>query len=219
MTEAIGPRDATWLERVLGPPVKVNPESMPIDEVAVPNVFALLETERQASFFMTGGLVAVHATGRDRKPLSVGFWFSLGHSTIVFCLSFLLAVGVKALAGPVEDGSSTLHSVTGVIGASVLRPTIPGTTIVGPALTLRNILQRIDALAGARDHVNKMAEFEAHNLATPGDVLVIYSDGVSEAVSPTGEEFGPTRLYEAVARNLDASAAGIRDRIERIECA
>ena len=37
---------------------------------------------------------------------------------------------------------------------------------------------------------------------------------MSEAVNPTGEEFGPTRLYEVVARNLDASAAGIRDRIE-----
>ncbi len=48
----------------------------------------------------------------------------------------------------------------------------------------------------------------------PGDVLVIYSDGVSEAVNAKGEEFGPTRLYEVVARNLDASAAGIRDRIE-----
>jgi serine phosphatase RsbU (regulator of sigma subunit) len=48
----------------------------------------------------------------------------------------------------------------------------------------------------------------------PGDVLVIYSDGVTEAVSPTGEEFGPTRLYEVVSRNIDASAAGIRDRIE-----
>jgi sigma-B regulation protein RsbU (phosphoserine phosphatase) len=48
----------------------------------------------------------------------------------------------------------------------------------------------------------------------PGDVLVIYSDGVSEAVNPKGEEFGPTRLYETVVRNLDASAAGIRDRIE-----
>jgi sigma-B regulation protein RsbU (phosphoserine phosphatase) len=48
----------------------------------------------------------------------------------------------------------------------------------------------------------------------PGDVLVIYSDGVSEATNPAGEEFGPTRLYEVVARNLDASAAGIRDRIE-----
>ena len=55
---------------------------------------------------------------------------------------------------------------------------------------------------------------EGRTTLNAGDVLVIYSDGVSEAVSPTGEEFGPTRLYEAVARNLDASAAGIRDRIE-----
>jgi len=47
-----------------------------------------------------------------------------------------------------------------------------------------------------------------------GDVLVIYSDGVTEAVSPTGEEFGPTRLYEVVSRNIEASAAGIRDSIE-----
>ncbi len=47
-----------------------------------------------------------------------------------------------------------------------------------------------------------------------GDVLVIYSDGVTEAASPNGEEFGPTRLYEVVSRNVDASAAGIRDRIE-----
>src|SRR5678815_710792 len=47
-----------------------------------------------------------------------------------------------------------------------------------------------------------------------GDVLVIYSDGVTEAMSPSGEEFGATRLYEVVARNITASAAGIRDRIE-----
>jgi high-affinity nickel-transport protein len=59
------------------------------------------------------------ASGSDRKPLSVGFWFSLGHSTIVFGLAFLLSAGVKALANPVEDDSSTLHSMTGVIGASV----------------------------------------------------------------------------------------------------
>lgn len=59
------------------------------------------------------------------------------------------------------------------------------------------------------------AEFrEGHTRLRPGDVLVIYSDGVTEAVNPNGDEFGPTRLYEVVARNLDASAAGIRDRIE-----
>ena len=58
-------------------------------------------------------------TGNPRKPLSVGFWFSLGHSTIVFLLAFLLSVGVKALAGQVETDSSELHSVTGGLGASV----------------------------------------------------------------------------------------------------
>jgi nickel/cobalt transporter (NiCoT) family protein len=57
--------------------------------------------------------------GKRDKPLSVGFWFSLGHSTIVFMLALLLSVGVRALASPVEDENSTLHSVTGVIGASV----------------------------------------------------------------------------------------------------
>lgn len=55
----------------------------------------------------------------DRKPLSVGFWFSLGHSTIVFTLAFLLAVGVRALVGPVEDEDSSLHVITGMIGPSV----------------------------------------------------------------------------------------------------
>ena len=32
-----------------------------------------------------------------RRPLSVGFWFSLGHSTIVFGLAVLIATGVRAL--------------------------------------------------------------------------------------------------------------------------
>jgi sigma-B regulation protein RsbU (phosphoserine phosphatase) len=55
---------------------------------------------------------------------------------------------------------------------------------------------------------------EGRTTLQPGDVLVIYSDGVTEAASPSGEEFGPTRLYEVVSRNVEASAAGIRDRIE-----
>jgi nickel/cobalt transporter (NiCoT) family protein len=53
------------------------------------------------------------------KPLSVGFWFSLGHSTIVFGLALFLSFGVKALVGQVENDNSGLHSTTGVIGASV----------------------------------------------------------------------------------------------------
>lgn len=67
--------------------------------------------------------------------------------------------------------------ITGVIGASVLAPTLPSASIVGPALTVRNILQGEHVYETARDHVNRMAEFEAHNLALPGDVVVI--DGVA----------------------------------------
>jgi len=63
--------------------------------------------------------------------------------------------------------------------------------------------------------INANAEYrEGRTNLAPGDVLVIYSDGVTEAASPSGEEFGPTRLYEVVSRNVDSSAAGIRDRIE-----
>jgi high-affinity nickel-transport protein len=54
-----------------------------------------------------------------RRPLSVGFWFSLGHSTIVFALCLLLGLGVRALAGQVQNESSRLQQITGLIGVSV----------------------------------------------------------------------------------------------------
>jgi len=47
-----------------------------------------------------------------------------------------------------------------------------------------------------------------------GDVLVLYSDGVSEANNPTGEEFGIERLCEVIQRHLDKPANRMRDRIE-----
>lgn len=55
---------------------------------------------------------------------------------------------------------------------------------------------------------------EGRTQLSPGAALVIYSDGVSEAVNPAGEEFGPARLSDVVVKNVKASAAGIRDRIE-----
>jgi high-affinity nickel-transport protein len=53
------------------------------------------------------------------RPLSVGFWFSLGHSTIVFALTLLLSVGIKSLGGPIRNQDSSLHQATGVIGTLV----------------------------------------------------------------------------------------------------
>lgn len=48
----------------------------------------------------------------------------------------------------------------------------------------------------------------------PGDVLVIYSDGVTESLDEEGEEFGETRLIEIVQKNRGRTAAGLRDRID-----
>jgi nickel/cobalt transporter (NiCoT) family protein len=54
-----------------------------------------------------------------KRPMSVGFFFSLGHSTIVFMLAFLFAIGVKALGGQVRNDDSRLHNLTGSIGTGV----------------------------------------------------------------------------------------------------
>ena len=86
--------------------------------------------------------------------------------------------------GIISDVMDELGIPAGVIGASVLKPTMPGKVICGPALTVRNIVQRADPLAGAKAQVNKMAEFEAHNLAEDGDVLVI--QGVSRVSNMGG---------------------------------
>jgi high-affinity nickel-transport protein len=60
-----------------------------------------------------------------QRPLSVGFFFSLGHSTVVFVLAALLAVGIRGLGGAVADEGSPLHRATGVVG-----PLVSGTFLV-----------------------------------------------------------------------------------------
>lgn len=54
-----------------------------------------------------------------KRPLSVGFFFSLGHSTIVFLLAVFLNFGIRALDSQVSTDSSGLHKATNVIGTSV----------------------------------------------------------------------------------------------------
>lgn len=57
--------------------------------------------------------------GEGGRSLSTGFWFSLGHSTVVFGLAFLLAIGVRAVVGPVQDENSPLLQTLGLVGSLV----------------------------------------------------------------------------------------------------
>ncbi|HUD37213.1 MAG TPA: HoxN/HupN/NixA family nickel/cobalt transporter [Streptosporangiaceae bacterium] len=54
-----------------------------------------------------------------KRPLSVGFFFSLGHSTIVFVLAVLLNFGIRELDSQVKNNGSGLHNVTNIVGTSV----------------------------------------------------------------------------------------------------
>lgn len=83
------------------------------------------------------------------------------------------------LAGTVSDAMDEL-GLAGAVPASVLRPTLPAARMAGPALTVRNIKQIVPPSIGAAERISKQADIEAHNLAQPGDVLVIEGvDGVS----------------------------------------
>ncbi len=74
-TEAMGPRTQAWRERIWGERPPAEPESRRLDPewLMEQAPFRIVELERQASFFLTGGLVAVHADGRDRGAI----WDSL----------------------------------------------------------------------------------------------------------------------------------------------
>ncbi len=112
---------------------------------------------------------------------------------------------LKDASGVISDIMDEL-GITGVVPASTLSPTLAGKWITGPALTVRNIVQREHPYETAKAKVNKMAEFEAHNLALAGDVLVI--DGVA-GVSNMGGISAQTGKRQGEAGAI--VSGGIRD--------
>jgi len=54
-----------------------------------------------------------------KRPLSVGFFFSLGHSSVVFALGIGLTIAAKTIIGQVSNSSSTLHNFGGFFGTLV----------------------------------------------------------------------------------------------------
>jgi sigma-B regulation protein RsbU (phosphoserine phosphatase) len=82
-----------------------------------------------------------------------------------------------------------------------------------PVLIRRDGVRRLETgglILGLFPH----ATYEEETLAMePGDVLVIFSDGVTEALNATGEEFGETRLLPCVEAARERSAADLLDAI------
>jgi high-affinity nickel-transport protein len=53
-----------------------------------------------------------------KRPVSVGFWFALGHSTVVLVLAVLIAIGTRAVTTLTDEDSSTRQTL-GVVGTSM----------------------------------------------------------------------------------------------------
>ncbi len=54
-----------------------------------------------------------------KRPMSVGFWFSLGHSSVVFLMVLVIALGVRAVSRGIAGDGSTLQQVTSVWGTTI----------------------------------------------------------------------------------------------------
>jgi regulator of RNase E activity RraA len=76
------------------------------------------------------------------------------------------------LTGTISDALDEL-GIVGVVPACTLPAVNNGTRIVGRALTIRNIQRTAQIHKAAQEKTNTQGESEAHNLAEPGDVLVI----------------------------------------------
>jgi nickel/cobalt transporter (NiCoT) family protein len=146
-----------------------------------------------------------------QRPLSVGFFFSLGHSTIVFGLATLFAIGVRGLAGAVSSDSSALHQATGLIG-----PTVSGTFLV--AIGVLNLLVLVSIVRifrrMRRGHYDE-AELEAE-LDNRGAMCRVYRRATNAVTKPwqmypIGVLFGlgfDTATEIALLATAGAAAAG-----------
>ncbi|MEP7034997.1 MAG: HoxN/HupN/NixA family nickel/cobalt transporter [Actinomycetota bacterium] len=57
--------------------------------------------------------------GEGKRPLSVGFWFSLGHSSVVFAMVALLAFGIRSLTTALGNDQSALERATSIWGTAI----------------------------------------------------------------------------------------------------
>lgn len=110
------------------------------------------------------------------------------------------------LAGTVSDAMDEL-GLAGTIPASVLKPNSLGARMAGPALTVRKIKQIVPHSIGAAKRISKQADIEAHNLARPGDGLVI--EGADDILSLGGNSASVGHRQGEVGAIVDGSVRDV----------
>ena len=113
------------------------------------------------------------------------------------------------LTGMASDAMDEL-GIAGVVPASILKPVDVTARIVGRALTVQNIAEPRSVGDAVAAGVSGLAEIEAHNLAEPGDVLVLQGvdnvsnlGGMSQTIGHRQGQIGA--IVDGGARDVDHS--------------
>ncbi len=122
-TEANGMRNEMWHSQVVRDEEPA-PTPRDLSEAPLGPGFAMWETERQASFFMTGGLAAVHTEGRDRDAIWEALQrkevYGTSGERILLWFNLLNAerpdgtIGAVAMGGEASMGESPVFEVRAV---------------------------------------------------------------------------------------------------------
>ncbi len=132
---------------------------------------------------------------------------------------------LPVLSQEIRDGYRALHDLTGIVSdamdelgivgavpAAVLRPSDPTARVVGRALTVHNVAANASVPDKVKAGVSGLGEIEAHNLAEPGDVLVVQGvdqvsnlGGLSATIGHRQGEIGA--IVDGGARDVDHSRA------------
>ena len=113
------------------------------------------------------------------------------------------------LTGMCSDAMDEL-GIVGAVPSSVLKPTDATARLVGRALTVMNVAAQASVPENVATGVSGMAEIEAHNLAEPGDVLVLQGvdqvsnmGGMSASIGQRQGQIGA--IVDGAVRDVDHS--------------
>ncbi|WP_180375669.1 RraA family protein [Mesorhizobium sp. 8] len=112
------------------------------------------------------------------------------------------------LTGMVSDALDLAGLPDQTVPGSLLKPSLPGSRVVGRAVTVRNRARADTPSAAVAARDNRLADIEAHNLAEPGDVVVV--QGVENASSLGG-------IAMAIARRQGEAAIVVDGAVRDIE--
>ncbi len=113
------------------------------------------------------------------------------------------------LTGIASDAMDEL-GIVGVVPAALLGPRDPSARLIGRALTVRNVTASAPVPDKVKAGISGLGEIEAHNLAEPGDVIVLQGvdlcsnlGGISATIGHRQGELGA--IVDGGVRDIDHS--------------